>query len=61
MSRLDSTMADLATLLARAYLRLVERSRLGAVSAPSGEQISLDESRRARPDERVVGDVRRAG
>lgn len=53
--------SDLATLLARAYLRLAERSRPGAVSPRDGEQISLDESPQERPDERVLRDVRRAG
>jgi hypothetical protein len=53
MIRADSTLRELATLLARAYLRLAKTSRPSAVSAPSGEQISLDESPQERPDERV--------
>jgi hypothetical protein len=45
-----SGVVDLATLLARAYLRLAKTSRPSAVSSPAGEQISLDESPCERPD-----------
>ena len=52
---------EVATLLARGYLRLLETSRQSAVSSRPAEQIPLDVGRRARPDERVLRDVRRAG
>lgn len=41
---------ELATLLARAFLRLMETSRRVAVSFVDAEQIPLDVSRPSRPD-----------
>jgi len=61
MSRLSASFPNLAAILARAYLRLVETSRNGAVSCAAGEQILLEVPGPERPDERVVRDVRRAG
>jgi hypothetical protein len=49
-SAADSSEAELASLLARGYLRFRERSRRAAVSCTPDEQIPLDESRASRPD-----------
>jgi len=54
-------LADLASLLARGYLRLLERSRQSAVSCAAAEQNQLEVPRPESPDDRVVPDVRRAG
>lgn len=61
MRQIQDPQDELGGLLARGYLRLLERSRPSAVSSRPAEQIPLDVGRRARPDERVVRDVRRAG
>jgi hypothetical protein len=52
---------ELASLLARGYLRLLEKSRSVAVSCPESDEVSLDVPALPRPDERVLPDVRRAG
>jgi hypothetical protein len=58
----DASVAftDLAALLARAYLRLGETSRNGAVSSPVDEHVSLDVPALPRPDVTAVRDGRRA-
>lgn len=47
--RRDDGLRDLATLLARAYGRLAETSRTGAVSGPTAPQNRLDVSVSSRP------------
>jgi hypothetical protein len=54
------SLTDLAALLARAYLRLLDKSRTSAVSCPDQDDVSLGVPALPRPDERVVRDVRRA-
>ena len=58
--RRDAGLESLATLLARAYLRLAERSRRDVVSCADAEQISLGESRPESPDHDVEPATRRA-
>jgi len=60
MSRRSESLPDLATLLARAYLRLAERSRRDAVSRADAEQKPLEVSRPDRPDVTDVRATRRA-
>jgi hypothetical protein len=54
-------LAQLAMVLARAYLRRGNKTRRDAVSCAAAEQISLGAFGPKSPDERVVRDVRRAG
>jgi hypothetical protein len=56
----STSLADLATLLARAYLRLSETSRRGAVSCVDAEQNPLEVARPKRPDVVAVPQTRRA-
>jgi hypothetical protein len=56
----STSLTDLATLLARAFLRLAERSHTGAVSYASDGHDSLDLSALSRPDESRGRTSRRA-
>jgi hypothetical protein len=53
-------LAEVASLLARGYLRLLETSRQSAVSSRRAAQIPLEGGREPRPDGHVLRDVRRA-
>jgi hypothetical protein len=58
--RPSAALADLSTLLARAYLRLAERSRTSAVSSRFSEQIPLEVPGPESPDHDVKPATRRA-
>jgi hypothetical protein len=60
MTRDRTGLDDLATILARAYLRLAERSRRDAVSCVATEQNPLELSRPESPDHVVKAVTRRA-
>jgi len=56
----DPGIVDIAIILARAYLRLAERSRDDAVSSVATEQIPLEVSRPESPDHVVEPAARRS-
>ena len=55
----SASLADLAAILARAYLRLAERSRNGDVSYAIAEQIPLEVPGPESPDHHVERATRR--
>ena len=60
MNRGTASLTDLATLLARAFLRLTDKARSSAVSCAIAERIPLEVSRPESPDHDVDRTTRRA-